>query len=423
MLTSPMPTPAETLPPPIAPATAPPDATTDRRAVGALSIGHFSVDFFQGCVPAIVPFLVQERGYSLAAIGALVFAFNLASSIVQPLFGLLADRRAMHWLIPLGLLMDGLAVGVLGRLQTPGLLQLAGTFGGIGVAAFHPEAARLVRGVSGRAQRARAMSVFATGGAAGFAVGPLVGGTVFAHFGLGVGSTLLLVPLALLLIYSVLELPGIHRAQLARQVAEPVWENGGKARPATAGTDRWGAFGLLCIAVMGRSIIFYGMSTFLAVYWVRHLGGTPQGGGRLVALLFFNGVLGALVGGWCGDRFGNKQVALVGFMLLVPLLFVLPHLQTPWALALAVALIGACLYAPYSVLVVLGQEFLPNHVGLASGVTLGLTITLGGLFTPVLGWYADRHGIPALFLALSLVPLLAVAATAGLPGRAGRTAA
>lgn len=380
-----------------------------RRAVTALSVGHFSVDFFQGCVPAILPYLVSERHYTLAAVGGLVFAFNLASSVVQPMFGWMADRFTVHWLIPAGLLLSGVGVALVGNLQTSAAMLVVAMFAGIGVAAFHPEAARLVRGVSGR-QKATAMSLFAMGGASGFAVGPLVASGLFATLGLRQGSLALLVPLVLLLAYSVWELPFIHRTQQAVAAAEEesaVRAGRGERGATGRAGDQWGAFGLLCVAIMARSIIFFSMSTFLPLFWLKELHGSEAGGGRLVSVLFLFGVLGAYVGGRCGDRFGHRQVVLGGFIAMLPILAALPHLSG-MGLVAGVALMGACLYLPYSVLVVMGQEYLPNHVGLASGVTLGLTVTLGGLVTPLLGRFADAHGIGMMFTVLLAMPALAL---------------
>lgn len=380
-----------------------------RRAVTALSVGHFSVDFFQGCVPAILPYLVSERHYTLAAVGGLVFAFNLASSVVQPMFGWMADRFTVHWLIPAGLLLSGAGVVLVGNLQTSAAMLLVAMFAGVGVAAFHPEAARLVRGVSGSG-KATAMSLFAMGGASGFAVGPLVASGLFATLGLREGSLALLIPLVLLLAYSVWELPFIHRVEQAVAAEGAAVRAGGGGELPGRATDRWGAFGLLCVAIMARSVIFFSMSTFLPLFWLKELHGSEAGGGRLVSVLFFFGVLGAYVGGRCGDRFGHRRVVLGGFIAMLPILAALPHLSG-MGLVAGVALMGACLYLPYSVLVVMGQEYLPNHVGLASGVTLGLTVTLGGLVTPLLGRFADSHGphgIGLMFTVLLTMPALAL---------------
>ena len=56
----------------------------------------------QGAVPALLPFLAAERGYSFAALGSLVLAATIGSSLIQPVFGLLSDRVRQSWLMPGG---------------------------------------------------------------------------------------------------------------------------------------------------------------------------------------------------------------------------------------------------------------------------------------------------------------------------------
>ncbi len=86
----------------------------DRRGLGLLGVGHLSVDLCQAAVPALLPFFVDERGYSYAAAGALVFAATVGSSIIQPLFGHAADRLQLPWLMPIGVLMAGVGIGLAG---------------------------------------------------------------------------------------------------------------------------------------------------------------------------------------------------------------------------------------------------------------------------------------------------------------------
>src|SRR5436305_3508742 len=145
----------------------------DRRGIGVLSAGHACVDMCQGAVPALLPFLVAQRGYSYGAASALVLAATVASSIVQPLFGLASDRRSMPWLMPAGLLVAGIGLAVAGLVHPYGLTFAAITLSGLGVAAYHPEASPYANYVSGR-RRATGMSLFSVGGNAGFALGPLV---------------------------------------------------------------------------------------------------------------------------------------------------------------------------------------------------------------------------------------------------------
>jgi MFS transporter, FSR family, fosmidomycin resistance protein len=74
-------------------------------------------------------------------------------------------------------------------------------------------------------------------------------------------------------------------------------------------------------------------------------------------------------------------------------------------LHVCVALTSACLYVPFSLHVTLGQDYLPRRVGTAGGVTLGLTVSIGGIASPLIGAAAD-----ATSLQVALTPLIALPA-------------
>ena len=373
-----------------------------RRAIGLLSAAHLFDDLNQGVVPALIPFFIAERGFTIAAAAGLVFASNVASSVLQPLFGLLADRRSLPWLVPCGLLLAGTGVALAGLAPTYALVLGAAAVTGIGVAAFHPEAARQVYLYSG-ARRATAMSFFAVGGNVGFAIGPALATPLQLRFGLR-GTVLLVLPaLAMAL---VLLRAGSAAASIAPATA---LEDSGR------GPDRWWAFLRLSAPVICRAIVFYGLNTFIPLYWIQSYGASKAGGAAALTLMLSAGVAGTLLGGWLADRFGRRIVVLVSMLVLVPLLweFVVTPSRT-LALVLLVP-IGLALYAPFSVMTVMGQEYLPGRVGTASGLTIGLAVTLGGLAAPLLGRIADVHGVRAALSTLVAVPVAAAIATLTLP--------
>ena len=155
----------------------------DRRALAVLGAGHLCVDLCQGAVPALLPFLAAEHGYSYAALGALVLFSTIGSSIVQPLFGLLSDRIARPWLMPAGLALAGVGIALAGPAPSYGLTALAVVVSGLGVAAFHPEGAKFA-GLASLERQGRGMSLFSVGGNAGFALGPLLTTPLVLVFGL-----------------------------------------------------------------------------------------------------------------------------------------------------------------------------------------------------------------------------------------------
>lgn len=182
---------------------------------------------------------------SYAAATGLTFAATALSSVIQPVFGALTDRRNLRWLVPAGLTVAGAGIGLSGLAASYLLTWLAIALSGVGVAAFHPEAARAARSASGDSRQA--MSVFSVGGNAGFAVGPLFVTAVLAATGMR-GTVFLAVPAVITgaIVYTVLRRDG-HRP--ARR--QPLIRQAG-AR------DDWCGFALLTSAVIVRSVFFLG---------------------------------------------------------------------------------------------------------------------------------------------------------------------
>src|ERR671933_342201 len=113
-------------------------AEIDRRAMAALSAGHFATDFAGGALPALLPFLKDKFSHSYTAVGVLVLASQVSSSLVQPLFGLWSDRRGAMWLLPAGVALAGVGIGLAADAPGYGLVVLCIVASGLGVAAYHP---------------------------------------------------------------------------------------------------------------------------------------------------------------------------------------------------------------------------------------------------------------------------------------------
>jgi FSR family fosmidomycin resistance protein-like MFS transporter len=383
----------------------------DRIALGLLSAGHFSVDLSQGAVPAMLPFFIRERHLSYAAAAGLVLAQTISSSVLQPLFGELADRRPAPWLMPAGVALAGVGLGAAALLPTYGMIWLAVAVAGVGVAAYHPEGARYASYASGD-RRATGMSFFSVGGNAGFAAGPVLATPVLLVLGLRGGWTIGLVPVAAALALTV----GLARVDRHRAAAaSPV------AAPASIGANRWGPFVRLTGVLVARSVLFYGLNTFIPLYWIGVFHTSTGAAGAALATLLIVGACGTLLGGRLADRFSRRRVVVVAVTLSVPLLALLVAMPAALPAQAALVPLALAMYVPTSIMVVLGQEYLPSRMGTASGVTLGLAVSVGGVVTPALGYVADHSGLRAAMALLIAVPVVATGLALSLPG--GRVAA
>ncbi len=356
---------------------------------------HAADDFYQGLVPAAVPYFVLERHFSYLGASGLAMAATLGSALPQVAIGMLADRRRLSWMSPLGLTLAGVGAGLAGL--APGYVLVFGCLllSGFGVAMFHPPAGRDARRAAGGS--ATAMSYFAAGGSVGFFVAPAV--ATPALDSLGVGATALFIPPAILMGFVLL------RSQRRSSIQHAAAEHGASA-------DRPALFAALTCVEVIRSTVSFGLNTFVSLYWIRHLGASSGLGGIALTLELAGGVLGTLAGGRIGDRIGLVRTVQLGNILIVPALIALLACTSKYAALPLVLLVGLVTNLPFAVLIKLGQDYLPSRPGTAAGVTLGLAVSAGGLFMPLLGLVADNHGPRGVFVVLATIPLLAIAGSA-----------
>lgn len=374
--------------------------------IAGLTLTHAVDDLYQGAVPALIPFLVTERHYTYLAASGITLAATVLSSVTQPVFGVLTDRRRLTWLVPVGVMLAGAGVGLSGLGAGYPLTWLAIALSGLGVAAYHPEASRAARAVTGGS--ARGMSWFALGGNIGFVLGPLLATPLLARA--GVGATPVLAVPALLTGAVLLLRRRTRPAATARTTAEP-------APASSAQADDWHAFRRLTAIVICRSVSFFGMTSFLALYLTHHLGTSPVVGNAALTVLLATGAVGTLLGGRLADRNGRVPTMRVGYALTLPGLAGLLAAPDAVTAYIAAAVLGLALYLPFSVQVTLGQEYLPNRVGTASGVTLGLAVSVGGITAPLLGILAEHVGLRSALAVLLVFPVTALLLSTRLPDR------
>ena len=127
----------------------------------------------QSLAPALYPVFRNEYSLSFAQVGVITLVFQITASLLQPLIGLVTDRRPTPWALPfaMGFTLFGLVLLAFSR-SYPMLLVSVG-FIGIGSAVFHPEASRAARAASG-GRHGFAQSLFQVGGNFGQSLGPLM---------------------------------------------------------------------------------------------------------------------------------------------------------------------------------------------------------------------------------------------------------
>jgi len=148
-------------------------AKIQKKALAILSAGHLVTDVNQGALPALLPFFKEALNLTYTTAGVIVLSANLTSSIVQPLFGYLSDRRLIGWFLPLAPLLACLGLSLTGLVPGYFPLILCVILSGFGVASFHPEGFKTAYFFTGD-KRATGMAIFAVGGNLGIALGPIL---------------------------------------------------------------------------------------------------------------------------------------------------------------------------------------------------------------------------------------------------------
>src|SRR3989441_4860212 len=266
------------------------------KLIGPLAPGHFAVDLTPASLPAVLPFLKSAHGLSYAEVATIVLATNLTASLLQPLFGYLADQTMRRWILPTSVVVAGAGMALTGLAPGYTSLVLLVVVMGLGVAAWHPEGYRTATGVAGD-RKATALSDFSLGGNVGIALGPLVATFLVTTWALQGTLALALPPL---LVGAVL-LPALPSLTTATTAARATKATGrGENMPA--------AMALLILVVMIRASASLGFTTFMPFYYVDYLEGDPRIVGTLLFVFLGAGALGTVLVSPLADRWGPRAL-------------------------------------------------------------------------------------------------------------------
>lgn len=388
----------------------------NKKILALLGAGHAVTDVNQGALSMVLAFLQPVLTLSQLQVGVVMLAFNLSSSIIQPVFGIFSDRFQAAWLIPVGCLLAGLGMAFTGFSHSYPILLLAALISGLGVAAYHPEGSKFARFASGP-RKASGMSLFSVGGNLGFAAGPVLATLFIGLAGLAGSSGFFALNgiMALMLLVYLPAITGTRTGATAPPPASTVEIEAGNIRRLSAARVI-APVALLVLVIIMRTWVHFGLVTFLPQYYVNYLHHSESYAAALTSLFLFAGAFGTVAGGPAADRWGLKSILVFSMASMVPLLYFFVRLSEAW-IPLVVVLSGFTLISTFAITVVFGQELLPNNVGLASGLTLGFGIGAGGVGATLLGWVADHWGLPAIFHVMIIFPVIGLLLALFLPGR------
>ncbi|MDF2875934.1 MAG: fsr [Sporomusa sp.] len=390
------------------------DQPTERiltKPLALLTLGHLITDFGQGALPVLLPFLKTAFNLTYTQVGLIVLVQNLTSSVIQPVFGYLTDRVSLPWLIPASVLLAGIGLAITGFMPSYATLLIAVVIGGLGIACFHPQASKSAHLLSNAATKGRSMGLFSVGGNLGLALGSIAMSLALNAPGVLTNTLYFIIPG---LIMSLL----LYRNLRELSPQEPSLQSAAASHATTAQGQplNYSLLAILLGFVFIRSSIHTGLTTYIPMYYINYLSGSPVYASYLLAVFLFAGVVGTYVGASLSDRFGRKTVIMGSILITLPLISLFQY-TSGFATLLILALTGLALISSFATTVVLAQEMMPGYVGMASGLTIGFSIGLGGVGATILGYIADHFGVPSVFTALSVLPIAGLALASFLPGK------
>ncbi|MFE1599393.1 MFS transporter [Methylobacterium sp. ID0610] len=372
--------------------------------LAGLSLSHLLNDLIQSLLPAIYPLLKQTYHLDFGQIGLLTLAFQLTSSLLQPVVGLSTDRRPQPFSLAAGMLLSLAGLLMLSRASSFASLLVAAGLVGTGSAIFHPEASRVARLASG-GRYGLAQSVFQVGGNAGTAIGPLLAAFIVVPHG---QSSIAFFAVAALAGFVVLSLVGRwYRARLALAATRPRRAAG--AGPAPSRPRVVATVAILLVLIFSKYFYMASFTSYFTFYLLHRFGVSVQESQVLLFVFLGAVAVGTVIGGPIGDRFGRKPVIWGSIVGVLPFTLALPHANLFWTVVLTVP-IGLILASAMPAILVYAQELLPGRVGLVGGLFFGFAFGMGGLGAAVLGELADRTSIETVYTLCAFLPAIGLLA-------------
>ena len=360
-----------------------------------MMLGHAMADVPQGSLSAVLPFLIAEHHYSYAAAAGLVLVSNLLSAVTQPIFGWLGDRDERPWFIIAGMMLAAAGITLVGFFDNYVACCVAVVTIGIGVSLFHPEGSKLANIASSDTNKGTAMGIFAVGGNVGFTGGPILATVAILAFGLK-GTAVFMVPA---IVASALFVP--HLGDLKRIGREYKTQLREDTKSGEMPPDNVKGFAAVAIVVFFRSVIMISLNTFIPLYWIGVFMSSMAAGNIQLSIFAAVGIVATLVGGRLADVIGFRLLFRICTIALPPFLFLFAFCRTPASGTVLILIVSVLVFMCHSAFTITGQSFMPNHMGMASGVLFGLTVSIGGFFAPLIGRIGDVYGLEQAMLAVA----------------------
>lgn len=364
----------------------------------AVSFCHMLNDIMQSMISAIYPMLKADYNLDFWQIGILTLAFQCTASLLQPVIGIITDKKPFPYSLPIGMGATFVGLFLLAGSHVYVMLVVAAALIGIGSAVFHPESSRVARLASG-GRYGFAQATFQVGGNFGQAIGPLL--AAFIIVPMGQGSVAWFSAIALL---GIVILSWVARWYKAHMLAN-------KGRKKSLGIHSLPrrtvmmALVVLAILTFSKNIYMAAIGSYYTFFVIERFGVTVQSSQVMLFVFLGATALGTLIGGPIGDRFGSKVVIWISILGVLPFTLAMPFANLPMTIVLS-GIVGLLMASSFPAIIVMAQELVPGRVGMIAGIFFGLAFGMGGIAAAVLGIIADHRGISFVYSICAFLPAL-----------------
>ncbi len=375
------------------------------RVIFAITLVHFTGDFFSSFIIPLLPLFVDKFALTLAQAGLVTGVSRVLAFIVQPLTGYFADRYQTRLFVLGGLSLVFLFVPLTGVAPGFRVLLLFVAMASIGSSMFHPTCAGMVPDYAGR-KPGLSMSLFNTGGTLSFGVGPIFIAWYVGMFGLAAMPWVIGLGLAVL-VYLLRVLPP-PRGEGLRELGFL-----GSMQDAFSGV--WRPMVVLWFIMVLRSCTGQSFITFLPVLFASE-GHSLVSVGSMVSLFTVGGAVSGIVAGHLSDRMGFRKIFYLTHSLSTPAFLFMLSAAGGWV-HVGAFLAGFLVLATLPLGVLMAQEMAPRGKSMVSSLMMGLAFGTGGMLAPLIGKFGDLFGVRPVLIVVGLIPLLTTALVPMLPER------
>lgn len=375
-----------------------------------LVLGHLVTDLQGGALPIVLPHLKEIFALSYSQLAAIVLTQNITSSVIQPIFGYLTDKKSLPQLLPYCAALAGAGFAAVGWVSSYEFLLLAVIFIGIASATYHPQASKTVNFLSTKAAKAKNMGLFSLGGNAGMAFGSLGMAFLISLPG-GLHNTIYFLLPGLLVFGLMLKcMPAYIQVNQA-------YNNRRQAAEVKHTDNNIPYLGLLFLLlfIFLRSTIHTGLSTYLPLFFMKFRSCDSSFASMLVSGFLLGGVAGTYIGAVLSDRLGARKIILGSIVCSIPAIWLINLAVSPVTALAAVIMAGFAIIGSFATTIILAQSLLPNNVGMAAGLTIGFSVGMGGFGVTLLGILADNWGLPLVMQLITWLPVAAAIIAVWIP--------